>query len=87
MFYTYILQSLKDGSFYVGQSQDPLQRLEKHNSAKSGYTSTKQPWALAYQEAFDSKTDAIKREKFLKAQKNRDFYLKLIAAVPSSSVV
>jgi putative endonuclease len=54
--------------------------------AKRGYTSTKQPWALVYQEGFDSKTDAIKREKFLNAQKSREFYLKLIAAVPGSSV-
>jgi putative endonuclease len=82
MFYTYILQSLKDGSFYVGYSQDPLLRLEKHNKATSGYTSTKRPWALVYREGFATKTEAIKREKFLKAQKNRDFYLKLIGAVP-----
>ncbi|MCF8247582.1 MAG: GIY-YIG nuclease family protein [Saprospiraceae bacterium] len=69
-----------DGSFYVGYTQDLAQRLEKHNTAKKGYTATKQPWQLVYSEEFDSKTDAMKREKFLKAQKNRDFYLKLIAS-------
>jgi putative endonuclease len=86
MFYTYILQSQKDGSFYIGYTQDLMQRLEKHNTGKTGYTATKQPWSLVYQEGFDTKTDAMKREKFLKAQKNRDFYVKLIASASSSSV-
>ena len=80
------MQSKKDGSFYVGYTQDVVLRLEKHNTAKTGYTATKQPWSLVYHEGFGSKADAMKREKFLKAQKNRDFYLKLIARVPGSSV-
>ena len=79
MFYTYILQSQKDQSFYIGYSDNPEKRLTKHNSAKKGYTATRQPWDIVYTESFDTKTEAIKRERFLKKQKNRDFYLKLIA--------
>ena len=74
----YILQSEKDESFYIGYSRDILKRLEKHNSSKTGYTSTKKPWKLVYTEVFDNKTDAIKRENFLKCQKNSEFYKKLI---------
>lgn len=74
----YILQSEKDESFYIGYSRDILKRLEKHNSSKTGYTSTKKPWKLVYTEVFDNKTDAIKRENFLKRQKNSEFYKKLI---------
>ncbi|NOY94853.1 MAG: GIY-YIG nuclease family protein, partial [Chlorobi bacterium] len=54
------------------------QRLEYHNSGKSRYTSRKMPWELVYFERFESKTGAIKRERFLKKQKNTRFYLKLI---------
>ena len=78
MYYVYIIESLVDSSFYIGYSKKVQQRLLKHNNAKSGYTSRKQPWILRYVEQFDNKTDAIKREIFLKRQKNRNFYLKLI---------
>ncbi len=77
-YFVYILQSEKDQSFYIGYSENPILRLEKHNSANSGYTSTKQPWKIVYTEEFPNKTEAIKREKFLKRQKNRSFYERLI---------
>lgn len=74
----YILQSEKDESFYIGYSVDPIKRLDKHNAAQKGYTAFKKPWKLVYTEEFDTKTEAIKREKFLKRQKNTAFYQKLI---------
>jgi len=79
MFYLYILQSQKDGSYYIGYSANPQQRLLKHNNSLSGYTSRKKPWALVYTQAYATKTEAIKRERFIKAQKSRVFIEKLIA--------
>ncbi|NVJ47250.1 MAG: GIY-YIG nuclease family protein [Cytophagia bacterium] len=78
MFFTYIIQSKKDGSFYVGYSENPEKRLEKHNNAKTGYTSRKQPWQLVYTKEFKTKTEALKREKFIKNQKNRGFIMSLV---------
>ncbi|WP_339708414.1 GIY-YIG nuclease family protein [Algoriphagus aquimarinus] len=40
-FFTYILQSEKDGSFYIGTSHDPYERLKKHNRMHGGYTARK----------------------------------------------
>jgi len=77
-YFTYILQSLNDGSYYIGSTNDLEARLLKHNTAKSGYTSRKQPWKIVYFETFDSKTEAIKRELFLKKQRNKTFYQRLI---------
>ena len=77
-YFLYILQSEKDGTFYVGSSADPLKRLEKHNAPHKGFTAKKQPWKLVYQEPFGSKTLALKREKFIKKQKSRDFLSDLI---------
>jgi putative endonuclease len=31
MWYTYIIQSLVDGSYYIGSTHDVLLRLERHN--------------------------------------------------------
>jgi putative endonuclease len=52
--------------------------VEQHNSGKSNYTSKKIPWKLVYIEQFEEKSAAIKRERFLKNQRNREFYERLI---------
>jgi putative endonuclease len=74
----YILQSEKDGSYYIGFTSNLNQRLEYHNSGKSRYTSKKMPWKVVYTELFETRSEAIRREKFLKKQKNHEFYKKLI---------
>ena len=78
MYYVYILESLSDNSFYIGYTNSLKRRLAEHNEGKSRYTSKKIPWKIVYYEAFDEKSKAIKRERFLKKQKNREFYLRLI---------
>ena len=78
MFFVYLIQSEIDNSFYIGYSQDPIKRLLAHNNGKSIYTRRKMPWKLVYTEQYSSKTEALKREKFLKAQKNTEFYKRII---------
>ena len=53
-------------------------RISAYNSGNTRYSSKKRPWLLVYAENFDNKHDALIRERFLKKQKNRQFYLKLI---------
>ncbi len=79
MFYVYILQSQKDSSYYNGYTSNPTIRLEKHNNAKTGYTARKQPWTLLYTEAFENKSEAIKRERLIKAPKSQACIEKLIS--------
>ena len=86
IYYTYILQSEVDGSFYIGQSNDVENRLIKHNEGKSKYTSKKIPWKIAYFEEYETRKEAIQRERFLKKQKNRSFYQRLIDTWSGSSV-
>ncbi|WP_106132011.1 GIY-YIG nuclease family protein [Mongoliibacter ruber] len=77
-FFVYILQSMKDKSFYVGVTHNIGERLEKHNRPHKGYTGKKQPWVLVYTEIYTTKTDALKRENFIKAQKSREYIEVLI---------
>ncbi|UJP63855.1 GIY-YIG nuclease family protein [Mongoliitalea daihaiensis] len=79
VFSVYILQSEKDKSFYVGVSSNPEERLEKHNRPHKGYTARKQPWVLLYTEAYATKTEALKRENYIKSQKSREFIENLIS--------
>jgi putative endonuclease len=65
-FYIYIIQSEIDQSYYKGFSENYLERLKQHNDGWSKYTSRKKPWKLVYVELFESKSEALKREKSLK---------------------
>lgn len=80
MFFTYILQSEIDKSYYIGHSLDVIKRLECHNQGLSKYTSKKIPWKLVYIEIFETKPEANRREIFLKRQRNRAFYAQLISS-------
>lgn len=65
-FYVYILKSLIDQSYYKGFTEDPIIRLKRHNNGESKYTRTKMPWQLVYVQSFESKREALQREKHLK---------------------
>ncbi len=77
MFYVYLLQSKLDKSYYIGQTNDLEKRLFDHNEGLSKYTSRKRPWEIVYFEKFKTRTEAIKRERFLKQQRNSSFYKSL----------
>ena len=72
MFYVYVLRSLKNNKRYVGfTAKQPKERLREHNFGTSKWTRANKPFKLVYKEDFVSKTEAIKREKFLKSGQGR----------------
>jgi putative endonuclease len=74
MFTVYVLKSLKNGKRYVGYSgKTALARLDKHNRGGNKWTKINKPFILLYQEEYTSKTEAIKREKFLKSGQGRKY--------------
>ena len=77
-YYVYILQSLKDGSYYIGSTRDLSQRLERHNQGRSQYTKPKRPWKLVYSEEHLDRSGAVKRENGIKAKKRSTFIESLI---------
>ncbi len=62
----YVIQSLKDKSFYIGCSSDMKKRLEQHNKGRIFSTKIHVPWILIYCECFRSQEDAFDREQKLK---------------------
>jgi putative endonuclease len=72
MYYVYILYSKKLNNKYVGSTSDLKERIKRHNSGRSDFTSKGIPWKLIYYEAFISKADALKEESFLKTGKGRE---------------
>jgi putative endonuclease len=70
-FSVYILESLKDGSYYVGSTNNLEDRLKRHNEGRVAYTKPKRPWELVY-------SSAAKREYEIKKHKSREFIEALI---------
>ncbi len=67
MFYTYVLQSLKDHRFYTGISNDLKKRVEQHNKGLVYATTKRRPFRLIYYEACLHEDDSKVRETYLKS--------------------
>jgi putative endonuclease len=81
-YYVYILESEKDGTYYVGATQNLNSRLHRHNQGRSAYTKTKRPWKLIYSETYPDRSSALKREMQIKNQKQRHYIQGLIENGP-----
>ncbi len=66
-YYTYILQSLKDKSLYIGYTADLKKRFKGHNSGENKATKPFRPYKLIHYEAFLNRIDAKHREEYLKS--------------------
>jgi putative endonuclease len=67
MNYTYILKC-GDGSLYTGWTNDIVKRLEAHRSGKGAkYTKGRGPLELVYLERWDTKSEAMRREAYIKS--------------------
>ena len=80
MYTVYIIYSLSIDRYYVGYTNDLIRRFNEHNRKKGKFTDQGIPWKLVHQEDFELKSDAMNREKFIKAQKSRKFILSLISS-------
>jgi putative endonuclease len=72
MFFAYVLQSAARKKRYVGSAADVVQRLGQHNAGLSRWTKSARPWNLVYQEAFETRAEAVRRERYFKSGKGRE---------------
>ncbi len=78
-FVVYILYSQKFNKNYTGFTSNLIERFKSHNFLETkGYTLKFRPWEVIYVEFFYSKSDAMKREKYLKSGVGREFIQDLI---------
>lgn len=65
-YYVYILRCADD-TLYTGWTDDPLRRLQVHNSGNGAkYTRSRLPVVLVYQEECADRSAALKREYAIK---------------------
>ena len=69
-FHVYILKSTRDGTLYVGHTNNLERRMRQHGTCSGkGYTANRGPWRLVHSEEHPSRAEAMKRERFLKSCK------------------
>ena len=77
-YHVYILESLKNGTYYVGSTNNLEDRLKRHNEGRVAYTKPRRPWKLVYSEEHPDRLSAAKRETEIKGHKRRAFIERLI---------
>ncbi|OXB03818.1 endonuclease [Flavobacterium plurextorum] len=78
-FVIYILYSEKFNKNYTGFTSNLIKRFKSHNLLTTkGYTIKFRPWTIIHIEFFNSKSEAMKREKYLKTGIGREFIKNII---------
>ena len=87
MFVVYLLRSIKDDKYYIGQTQDYKKRLQLHNSGRVKSTANRKPFVLIGYKVFGSRNEARWFEYDIKqhSDKKRKF-IKMLEACYKSEV-
>ena len=72
MFYVYFL-CLQNGTVYTGSTSDLRRRIQEHSSGKVRSTNKRESRLIEY-EAYVKKTDATRREGFLKTTEGKRLF-------------
>ncbi len=75
MHFVYILYSTITDKFYVGESVNPTERTQQHNTKfyKTASTSFTADWALLLTIPLYTRQEAISVEKYIKSMKSKRF--------------
>lgn len=74
MYYTYFLK-LNNNKIYKGSTSDLKRRIQEHKNGKVTSTKYHQPVFLLGYEVYQLKSDALRRERFLKTTEGRRLFL------------
>jgi len=78
MYFVYVLQSIKDGKYYIGQTNNLTARLIRHNTGQVKATKSRIPFRLVYKERYDLRSSAIKRKIEIKRMKGGNQFKELL---------
>ena len=71
-YYVYVICS-DEGFRYIGQTGDLERRLGEHNSGMSHSTKHGTNWKVVHLEEFETRKEAMKRERYLKTSAGRKY--------------
>ena len=73
MYYTYIIESLRDGAWYYGSTGDTIERLNYHNRGWNRSTKGRGPWKYIFLREFESAEQAREFEFYLKRLRRKKY--------------
>jgi len=65
-YFVYILYSQKNDRYYVGQTQNLEERMERHNCGRNKSTKSGIPWSLVHLEVVTDRSAALTKERHIK---------------------
>ena len=68
-YYAYVLKSKINGDIYVGSTENIDNRFKLHNLGKVKSTKAYKPWELLECRKFNTRSEAMREERFLKKSK------------------
>jgi putative endonuclease len=78
MYKVYIIKSEVTGKFYVGHTEDLINRLKRHNNGLVRSTKHGVPWQIIYTEDCIDKNSAYRREMQIKSYKGGEAFKRLL---------
>jgi putative endonuclease len=72
-FFAYIIKSIEHDFYYKGHCEDIEERIKQHNAGMTESIKPYIPFKLVYFEEFNTRSEAIKREKYFKTSAGRRF--------------
>ncbi len=63
-FYAYVLYSEDFERLYIGQTNNIMDRIKRHNSGYEDVTKPYRPWKVVYCDICESRENAVQRENF-----------------------
>jgi len=76
----YVIESLKDATWYTGISLNAVKRLKEHNHGKNRFTKGHLPWKIIYTETVPDWPSARIREKYLKTASGKFWLQKYLTS-------
>ncbi|HCI05221.1 TPA: endonuclease [Patescibacteria group bacterium] len=68
----YVLRSLRNDDIYVGSTENIEKRISLHNAGKVRSTKPNRPWKLLEHYEYNSRSEAVKQEGFLKTHQQKE---------------
>ena len=82
MFFAYVVRSTRFPFFYKGHCEDLEERLKQHNFGMTKSLRKYIPLELVYVEEFETRGEAVRREKYLKTAAGRRFLKSVLSSGP-----
>lgn len=72
MYCVYFLLSSVNRDLYIGSAENLEKRVKLHNTGKVRSTKAYKPWRLLDHEVYNTRSEAVRRERFLKTGQQKE---------------